>query len=287
MIATRLIGGLGNQMFQYAAGRALALRLGTNLKLDARAFSDYKDHAYGLENFAIQVDSSDQGDFPGLRQNSFIRRISRRLGLTLSEDIYLEKTFSFDPRVISLRDGVYLDGYWQSERYFSDFADQIRADFTIVAAPDAENAIWLQRIRNCTAVSIHIRRGDYVTNPSANAVHGLCDLDYYRRATAYVASKLDAKAEFYVFSDDPQWVRENLELPYAMHYVSHNDASRNYEDLRLMSNCSHHIIANSSFSWWGAWLNPSLAKIVVAPEQWFKDKSKSTKDLIPSSWIRI
>jgi len=287
LISTILIGGLGNQMFQYAAGRALALRLGTNLKLDTRAFSDYKVHSYGLDRFAIQAGLINDFSFALLRHDSLLRRAGRYFKVTLNKNVYLEKGFDFDPMVLLLKDGAYLEGYWQSERYFADFADQIRADLTVAAPPDDENLSWLERIRNGTSVSIHIRRGDYVTNPTANAVHGLCDLDYYRRAAAYLAAKLEGEAEFYVFSDDPEWVRENLELPYAMHYVNHNDASRNYEDLRLMSNCSHHIIANSSFSWWGAWLNPSLAKIVVAPEQWFRDKSKSTKDLIPSSWIRI
>jgi len=287
MITSRLIGGLGNQMFQYAAARALALRVSTDLMLDTRAFIDYKVHSYGLDWFSIQADVIDNVSFTTLRHDSFLKRVGRRFGVGLGKNVYLEKGFSFDPAVLLLKDGACLEGYWQSERYFADFSDQIRADLTVITPPNDENLSWLERIRSGTSISIHVRRGDYVTNPSANTVHGLCDLDYYRRAAAYVAGKLEGEAKFYVFSDDPEWVRENLELPYEMHYVNHNDASRNYEDLRLMSNCSHHIIANSSFSWWGAWLNPSSSKIVVAPKKWFRDESVDTCDLIPSTWIRL
>lgn len=287
LIKTILIGGLGNQMFQYATARALALRVGANLMLNTRAFVDYKVHSYGLDKFAIQAEVVNDVSFVSLRHDSLLKRIGRRFGVSLGKKVYLEKGFAFDLSVLLLKDGACLYGYWQSERYFADFSDQIRADLTVIAPPNDENLSWLERIRSGTSVSIHVRRGDYVTNPRANAVHGVCDLDYYRRAAAYLASKLEGAAEFYVFSDDPEWVRENLELPYEMHYVNHNDASRNYEDLRLMASCSHHIIANSSFSWWGAWLNPSSSKIVVAPKKWFRDDSVDTSDLIPSTWIRL
>jgi hypothetical protein len=176
-------------------------------------------------------------------------------------------------------------GNWQSERYFVDVMDMIRADFTFGTAPAGRNTELAELIGNTTAVSLHIRRGDIAANPTSLAVHGLCSLDYYRKAIEYVASKL-AKPEFIIFSDDMHWVRENLQVNYPCHYVDHNIGIESYNDMRLMSLCHHHIIANSSFSWWGAWLNPSKEKMVVAPKRWFASNYDSS-DIVPSSWKQI
>ena len=287
MITSRVIGGLGNQMFQYAAGRALALRRGVGLILDTQAFLSYKVHSYGLDRYAVQADKVSRDRFFSVRRDSTFWRGVRRLGLMPEKNTYRESNFSFDSKVLALGDDICLEGYWQSEKYFLDFADDIRAELTVIDPPNEENAFWLNRIRSDLSISLHIRRGDYLTNPSANAVHGTCNLDYYRRSAEYLVSILGIEPVFYVFSDDPEWVRENLILPYQMHYLNHNDASRNYEDLRLMASCCHHIIANSSFSWWGAWLNPSSSKVVVAPKKWFRDDSVDTRDLIPSAWVRM
>lgn len=287
MITTKLIGGLGNQMFQYAAGRALALRLGVGLKLDVRAFSDYKLHGYGLNHFAIQAREADASELPVIRRETFAGRVLRRLGVKPSPSAFCEKAFTFDADVLTLRDRTYLDGYWQSERYFADFANEIRADLTVATPSTADNAMWLERIRERESVSLHVRRGDYVSNSQANAVHGTCDLDYYQRAVQYLVEKLRCDPVFYVFSDDPDWVAENLCLPHEMIYIRHNDAARNYEDLRLMASCAHHIIANSTFSWWGAWLNASPDKVVVAPKNWFRNDAHDARDLLPQSWVRL
>jgi hypothetical protein len=288
MIVTRVIGGLGNQMFQYAAGRALARRLGVPLRIDSSGFRSYSVHDYCLHHFALKAVEAEDGDVPNGRAESRWARALRRLGVGTELKVFRERGFAFDSEVNMLPDDTYLDGYWQSERYFSDMEGELRRDFEIVTPPTTQNAEWLTRIRSdAGSVSIHVRRGDYVTNASANAVHGTCTLEYYMRAARHVADKTDAPPTFYVFSDDPDWVAANLHLGYETTYVRHNDAAHNYEDLRLMSACRHHVIANSTFSWWGAWLNSARDKRVVAPVQWFRDEKMDTRDLMPPSWTRL
>ena len=133
---------------------------------------------------------------------------------------------------------------------------------------------------------MHIRRGDYVSNPTTNKLHGTCSLEYYHNAVDIIAAKV-SNPHFFIFSDDHEWARNNFKIDYPLTFVAHNNAGKNYEDMRLMSLCKHHIIANSSFSWWGAWLGSNPKKIVCAPRGWFKDKSLNTNDIIPSDWSRI
>lgn len=286
MIVTKLVGGLGNQMFQYAAGRALALRQGSELRVDRRSFVEYKVHAYGLDCFAAQVQDAPAAMLPQVADGR-IRRILRSLAPGGRLPVVRERAFTFQPELLQQRGPAYLDGYWQSEKYFGDFADAIRKDFTVSRAPSPANAAWLARIRGSQSVSIHVRRGDYVTNAEANKFHGTCGIDYYERAVRALCARLDGSPEFFVFSDDPDWVRAHLDLgAHVHHYVTDNDAATNYEDLRLMSACRHHIIANSTFSWWGAWLNPSQGKIVIAPQRWFRAGDMDDRDLIPAHWVR-
>lgn len=286
MIVSRLIGGLGNQMFQYAAGRALALRLGVPFFIDSRAFADYKTHAFGLKNFCVDLQESPPNLLPNPPAEGRLQRILRRL-LWTPLRVQTEKTFTFDPAVLNLSDNVYLDGYWQSEKYFVDFADGIRSDFTIRPIPSHANQVWLESIAQTHSVSLHVRRGDYVSNPAAAAVHGTCDLGYYERAVAYIKQATGRDPELFVFSDDPDWVLSNLRLPFPMHLIRNNDASTNYEDLRLMTACRHHIVANSSFSWWGAWLGGHKDSITVAPARWFAADFPDSRDLVPHSWVRL
>lgn len=285
MIVVRLIGGLGNQMFQYAAGRALAVRQHTELYIDRTSFQNYTLHDYGLQHFALQAHDAPSGAIPYHGRFPVIGRTLQRLLGHTSLAIVKEKSFTFDPDILALQDGVYLDGYWQSEKYFADAAEVIRADFQVQTPSTPENRQWFDRIRSSLAVSLHVRRGDYVTAPAANQFHGTCSPAYYRQAMDEMASGLNALPTFFVFSDDPLWVQQNLDFGAHLHaFVTGNDADKNYEDLRLMSACRHHIIANSTFSWWGAWLNPYPEKRVIAPRRWFAAENMSARDLIPDSW---
>jgi|APLak6261664640_1056046.scaffolds.fasta_scaffold03361_2 hypothetical protein len=288
MLVTRIIGGLGNQMFEYATARAASLRVGVPLKLDLSGFETYSLHAYGLNNFNIVEDVARQSDYFIGSPKSLLERIKRYSRCIVQLECYRENGLSFDSKVLELSDNTYLDGYWQCERYFLDFENQIRNDFSLRFTPDAVNQKYLDSINSVNAVSVHIRRGDYVSNSTVNEIHGVCGLDYYQRAVEYLRSHIQSEnLHFFVFSDDPDWVKKNIDLGLATTFVSHNDASKNYEDMRLMSACKHHIIANSSFSWWGAWLNSSKNKIVIAPDLWFLSPSLSSVDITPATWVRL
>jgi hypothetical protein len=300
VVIARLIGGLGNQMFQYATGRALAVRCGALLKLDLSGFAAVGVHTkrrYELDCFPIHGSAASNADlarFDRIGNPRALRldRVLRLLRLLRSGrpvgvwPVYREPHFQFDAAVAELEAPVYLDGYWQSERYFSDIAGVLRREFTPVAPLDKENAALAASIDAVNAVSLHVRRGDYVSDPITNRFHGICPPDYYRRAVDYIVSRVEAP-HLFVFSDDQQWPRANLRFSVPMTFVDANPPERGYRDMQLMARCRHHIVANSSFSWWGAWLNPSRDKSVIAPRQWFSAADNDTQDLIPPNWVRL
>ena len=284
MVIVRLIGGLGNQMFQYALGRHLAFIHDVPLKLDISGFETYKLQKYALSNYNIVekfASSNELDQFAG-------RHIAENNDLPyFNRTIIKEKYFHFDPNILKVPANVYLqEGHWQSEKYFTDIADLIRNEFTLKSELNPIDLEIVNLIESNDAIALHIRRGDYVTNPQTKQFHGTCSLDYYRTSAKLIADRT-IKPHFFIFSDDPMWVRDNLKLPYPLTYVSHNGPERNYADLYLMSLCKHQIIANSSFSWWGAWLNSNRNKIVVAPKRWFNMNEHDTRDLLPESWIAL
>jgi hypothetical protein len=182
---------------------------------------------------------------------------------------------------------IYIDGYWQSEDFFLDKAAQIREDFQFVNEASFDNKEILTKIRDCNAISIHVRRGDFLSEQFIG-VHGVCSLSYYQEAMTLMAKKVSDPV-FFVFSDDIDWASKNLDNQFKTFFVNANDEATAYEDLRLMASCQHHILANSSFSWWGAWLNKDLNKITIAPKIWFADQelNQASKSITPTSWIRI
>lgn len=287
-IVVKLSGGLGNQLFQYAVGRSLAIRNQRNLRLDRRFLDGANNATYGLHQF--NIDASLSGIEDGIKRPPLKRdhKIAYYLWrhLRLAPKRFVERNLSFEPRLLEPISNIYLEGYWQSERYFSDIAETIRNDLKIITTPSQQNAEVLEKIYASPAVSLHVRRGDYL-HPVTQAVHGSCKTSYYLNAVRLIAEKTKVEPVVYAFSDEPEWVRENLRLPFETHVVSHNGPDKNYEDLRLMSACRHHVIANSSFSWWGAWLNASTSKVVVAPIRWFADPSLSNPDIVPTSWQRL
>lgn len=291
MIIVKLIGGLGNQMFQYAVGRNLAIKNNCMLKLDISGFKGYKLRNYDLVNFNVQENIATSNDLMGviLPTDNFILKARKHLERKISriQDIqYIrEKKIDFNPKILILKDNKYLDGYWQSEKYFSDISDVIRKEFTLIKKADPINESYLGDIVDCESVSVHIRRGDYVSDPRTTQVHGFLGLEYYQRALKLMLEKKD-NSHFFVFSDDPQWAKMNLITSKKITFIEHNCA-KNYEDLRLMTHCKHHITANSTFSWWGAWLCQNEDKIIIAPKKWFNDESINSDDLIPKSWIRL
>jgi hypothetical protein len=202
------------------------------------------------------------------------------------QKVYKEPHFHYDAHFSSASSNTYLIGYWQSEKYFAKHAQQIRDDFRFKYPLSGQNEYWSQLIQGANAVSLHVRRSDMVNNPEVVKTHGSCDLEYYTSAAQRVAQGLENPV-FFIFSDEPDWCKANLKLEHTTHYIDNNTGADAYRDVQLMSFCRHHVIANSSFSWWGAWLNPRNDKKVIAPKRWFADNSKDTGDLIPSGWERI
>jgi len=294
MIIVNLTGGLGNQMFQYALGRVLAQNNHDTLKLDLRSFSIFQSidtlRTYELDVFQLSSRISTRRESMRLSDpNPIIIVINRFLHTTFSAypaGFAMEKDHNFNPDIWDLRGDVYLQGFWQSEKYFSNHRELILNEFTFKSRPTRKNAILLKSINSSESVSVHVRRGDYVSNVQANKFHGTCDIGYYKKAIKDLAKKCKSPS-FYVFSDDIEWCKKNLPISYPVTYVSHNQGEKSWEDMRLMSKCKHNIIANSSFSWWGAWLNTNPNKVVIAPKNWFRDKSVHTDDLIPSTWVKL
>jgi hypothetical protein len=279
-------------MFQYAAGRALSLARGVPLRLDTQDFKGYTLHnGFELHRiFYIETELADARDvrqvlgwraFSPLRRKLFHKRFVKFRG----KHLFVDSLSNHRYNLADMTEKCYLMGNWQSERYFSQVAETIRRDLSFKTHLTGRNNELLKLMAKNEVVSLHVRRGDIASNPASLAIHGLCSLEYYRRAIEYVTARV-AKPEFVIFSDDMTWVRENLSIDYPCHYVDHNKGFESYNDMHLMSLCDHHIIANSSFSWWGAWLNPKGDKIVVAPQQWFLANYDSS-DIVPSSWIQI
>ncbi len=295
MVIVRLTGGIGNQMFQYAAARRISLINGSQILLDLSWFQEegwWTKRKYELDSFCIKGKAASKDQIEALkskRQNILLRHLPfflRKIFFHYNQSHIVEKKYNFDPDIMKLRGNVYLDGYWQSEKYFKDIESSIRLEFSFRKDVLESNKKFIDYIHSCHSVSIHIRRGDYVTLPEANVFHGICSKDYYQRAVRHISRKV-ANPVFFVFSDDIIWAKQNMDLGFETCFIDQNGPDSGDEDMRLMSACCHHIIANSSFSWWGAWLNPSPDKIVIAPESWFKKAPHNTLDLIPDTWIKL
>jgi len=291
------MGGLGNQMFQYAIGRNLAHRHRTELKLDHTFLELSRNIAtprqYELDCFNVSCSRASRADCSAVAQsgrkgvNLWIMSVQPiAWQMAWSQRVIREHSCRLGPYLLDASDNIYLQGYWQSELYFADIAEILRKEFQVRTPLAGENLRIAAAIKNCCSVSVHIRRGDYVTDQKTAAIHGVCSLKYYTSAVEMLIKELPAP-HYFVFSDDIAWAKANLCLNHPMTFVDHNAADKGHEDLRLMSLCRHHIIANSSFSWWGAWLNPCPEKIVIAPDRWFNDPTKDTSDLIPASWRKI
>ncbi len=297
MIIVRLAGGLGNQLFQYAFARGVSSRMKTDFKLDTTPFDTYYiHHKYSLDNFNIKQSFAKDSDFFGFvwmrKHNKFFEVFYRHLRLKskLMPFYRTEKQFHFDPSVFT-KNNTYFDGAWVTEKYFKEIRSELLEELTINKPLSDYSQNIFKEIQEFTAISIHVRRADYVTGStfaSAPIIHGTCSMDYYKTEIDYI-TKHEKNPHFFIFSDDYDWSVENFKsLSYPVTCIK-NGADKNYEDIFLMSNCKHNIIANSTFSWWGAWLNKSDEKIVIAPKKWFNTQkaTTSTEDVIPDTWIKL
>jgi hypothetical protein len=290
MIITRITSGLGNQLFQYAIGRSLALTTNGTLYLDLSYYQQqyatdtpryFKLDAFGLDYVCL--------DTSPVQYLSKATKLLPNRTLKPLVAFVNEPHFHVDSSVLAIRAGlIILDGFWQSEQYFAIHANQIRQDLTAKPRLTPNVLAYKTAIEQAeVAVSVHIRRGDYVNHPEFSQSFGFVGLNYYHNAIQQMTSRF-ANATLFIFSDDPAWVADNLRVDLPSVSVISTGPDADLDDLYLMHQCQHHIIANSSFSWWGAWLNPSPDKVVIAPQNWFRNKPDwNTADLVPADWLRV
>ncbi|MFB3916263.1 MAG: alpha-1,2-fucosyltransferase [Terriglobales bacterium] len=292
MIIAQLNGGLGNQMFQYAFARAIAERRRTSVKLDFRALAADRKRCYALGAWNISARTASAFELFRVRLTNRLQRKLRPAAPYHERAIVREQAFTFDADALKAPLHCLLIGYWQSEKYFKDIEAVIRREFTLREEASAKSQETARAIRSSNSVFLHVRRGDFVFDPELQSAHGNCSAAYYQAAVDHVERNVSFP-HFFVFSDDPRWASENLKLRSPMTIVDHNPPGdgqapgREHEDLWLMSQCKHAVLANSSFSWWGAWLNPARERIVIAPRQWFRSLPHDTRDLIPDRWLRM
>jgi len=274
-------------MFQYAFASILAAK-GFDVKLDISTYDTYHLHGgYQLDKYNISLKTADKTEIQKLRTNSLLTTILNRFGI-FQKTVIKEKKLLFNPAFLHPNDHAYFDGYFQSEKYFLSIRNILIKSFTLKSTLSVE-AQQIKKVIEASGVSIslHVRRGDYINNSTTNKIHGTCPLDYYQNAMSLLNEKYD-EIQYFVFSDDIAWVKKNLPIENAV-YVSKEGNRIPHEDIYLMSQCKHNVIANSTFSWWGAWLNNNPQKTVIAPERWFATQKMQLQatDIIPNNWITL
>ena len=288
-----IAGGLGNQLFQFAAGYALAREKKAILKLDVSLYrhNQYK-HQFRLSQFDLPCEIASDDEIAHWQHlYSLPRKYRERLnfnGALYPPSMFLEKNNSFDENMFKVNLPIYLRGYWQSEKYFSDFESEIRE--LIVPPSDFKEyaKTVLGAVNNTQMISVHVRRGDYLIGSASHKFRGSCQPDYYRRSIAHM-ERIFPNATFVVFSDDSVAASEMLSFKSPPVFAPGNTQNP-IHDLLLMSSCHHHIIANSTFSWWGAWLNRNPEKIVIGPRRWFSRnylRKHDLYDIFPPDWLTI
>lgn len=284
MKVVEIRGGLGNQMFQYAFYLALKHKY-KDVFCDINQFKHYN---YSLHNgyelaqlFAVKPELiSIEQQKAMFGRNKLFRRLAFKW-FHQYKQVVIEKGLGFSPRYLQDYGNVFLRGYWQSEKYFTDVKDIVRQTFRFPQLAE-KNADKLSKLANYNLIAVHVRRGDYVNHP---LYEGICILDYYQQAIAYMSHHVD-NPYFIFFSDDPNWCQQQFQMD-NMCIVDWNAGGNSYQDMQMMSLCQHNIIANSSFSWWGAWLNDHVSKIVISPKKWLNDDKACVDDIIPQTWIKM
>lgn len=299
MIVIKIQGGLGNQMYQYAVGYCLAKRYNVPLGLDCSLMGDIKpNEAHTARELELSVFIDDLKiinpahiKLDVANKLTVFERIkdkftgNKPLPYYKKAYFYEQEQYVFDKNIFLIPQSCYLTGYFQNELYFAHLEQEIRTLFSFKTELDKQNKQMLQQIDKTESVSIHVRRGDYAKNKTINAIHGLLTVDYYKKAIDYICKRVE-NPHFYIFSDDIDWCIQNLQFDqHQQTFISFNYPDKNYEDMRLMSHCKHNIIANSSFSWWGAWLNANPVKLIVAPQKWLvKQALHQVSGFFPKHW---
>ncbi|MBL7901660.1 MAG: alpha-1,2-fucosyltransferase [Bacteroidia bacterium] len=298
MIVVRLMGGLGNQMFQYAFGKMLAIKNGTELKLDLsllKGNSDiehYVKRSFDLDIFDLKVEFATESEiahFNGYTNASFLKKIYHKLNRVLKRrNLWIQNNHQFNRKHLKLSNNICIVGRWQSYKYFESVTNEIRRDF-MVNSHFLTESIYTKLIltNNTKAVAVHVRRGDYVSNPYYSRTIGALNVDYYVKAYEY-ATKSIKGAIFYVFSEDIEWCQKHLDFIVNANFVLTDRSKKGMaNDFNLITKCHNHIISNSTFSWWGAWLSENSKGMVIAPTRWAKESSFVPPEIYPVHWIKI
>ena len=299
MIVVRLRGGLGNQMFQYAAGRRLAESNHDHLVLDLTRLLDHATSADVARDYDLDIFEDIHANVTGLSKvvlraravaapcRAMSRILTRSKAILGIQARVVESGLRFDPRVLQWKGSVYLDGYWQSAKYFSGIEAILRNEFSFRQALDPRVAELAASIARTNSVCLNVRRGDFVSHPESSRVHGFVGAEYYAAGVDRISQHVE-RPHFFIFSDDMDWARANL-APAAPHtFVGHEFGGHKFRDyLRLMSMCRHFLIPNSTFAWWAAWLSSNGDKTVVAPKRWFVDPALDASDIYLPSWVRL
>lgn len=289
MIIINLKGGLGNQMFQYACGRSLAFKKGTNSKIDSSGYRTDNFRSFDLNNFNIEENLATTEE---IRKNKYPYGPLSKLNRFIQKKVCKQNHIGWEPKTIqkiewaiSEKKDIYLDGYWQSYKYFEDNKEIVIKDFSLRLPLETSHPELIEKIKNLNTVSLSVRRTDYL-DPQNLKTLGICSPQYYQKAIALIKEKVP-NPHFFVFSDDPGWVKENINFGSSPVNYEADEKLTNYQAVTLMAKCQHNIIANSSFSWWGAWLNQNPNKIVIAPDIWFTNGSIKIDDIIPPTWNKL
>lgn len=292
MIISRLTGGLGNQLFQYAAGRALALQRGDNLLFDTRLLETtarkklVTPRAYALHHYCVAARLATEPEL-----NEFFFRASQR-GWKGTWKRFVRPAGIVQHSRTSVqfpaRGDIYLKGHWQSESYFLSIRDTLLSELALCSPAGTDSQRYIDAAGGQTSVAVHYRRGDYLSNPEYRSFHGICPPGYYTKGMQYLREQVDDPV-FFIFSDDLNSVRNEFGERTDLVYVDCNDGDNGHADIAIMASCKHHIIANSSFSWWGAWLCDYADQIVIAPQSWFNDANANVRadSIVPDRWIRM
>lgn len=287
MIKVKVTGGLGNQLFQYASCKAIAERNNALLCVDVSEFKRYKVHPLRLDRLSCISVFTYKQNFLDSVCVKFKRFKIAQLYIK-NRNIKIEDGLGYESSLLETKDDSILIGYFQSEKYFKNIREDLLEEFIPSGVIPQYYDNIIKEINNIDSLSVHIRRGDYVSNSMATEVHGVCDAEYFSRSVDYLKrnSKISSDTKVLIFSDDIEWCKENISLSDNQIYID-GDSERPELDMYLMSKCKNHIISNSTFSWWGAWLNRSVIKTVICPKVWFKDTKIDSKDLVPEDWIRL
>ncbi len=274
-------------MFQYAFGRRIATKNKTPLKLDLSWYDldpgEDTQRQMSLDAFKIKAKTASEKEIRLYRDNKMFRLINKFR--PYYKKSLIKDRRKFDSNLLKTGKRAYLVGDWQSEKYFQDIRDTLLSEFTLKDPWSQTAKSVSKKITNSNSISLHVRRADYVDNPKYQKIYEELSPEYYDKALEILA-KNNTDIEIFVFSDDITWAKNNLSFPHPATYVTGEELT-DPEEIMLMSLCKHNIIANSSFSWWGAWLNKNPDKLVLAPNKWFKNPNRSTCDIIPDSWIKI